>query len=74
MKGHASPVLTPLPVHPPGEYPQFVGRIRAAAMLDINAQTLDKLIRNGVLKAFRIGRRVIVCRDELLKLVEANEI
>ena len=53
---------------------QFIGRIRAAAMLDINPQTLDKLIRQGTLKAFRVGRRVILRRDDLLKFVEESEI
>jgi hypothetical protein len=53
---------------------QFIGRIRAAAFLDVNPQTLDKLIRTGQLRAFRIRRRVVVLRAELLRLVEANEI
>jgi excisionase family DNA binding protein len=53
---------------------QFVGRIRAAAILDVNPQTIDKFIRRGQLRAFRIGRKVVVRQDELLRLVEANEI
>jgi excisionase family DNA binding protein len=53
---------------------QFIGRIRAAAMLDISPQTLDKLIRQGTLKAFRVGRRVILRRDDLLKFVGGSEI
>jgi excisionase family DNA binding protein len=53
---------------------QFVGRIRAAAILDVNPQTIDKFIRRGQLRAFRIGRKIVVRRDELLRLVEANEI
>lgn len=53
---------------------QFVGRIRAAALLDVNPQTVDKYIRRGQLRAFHIGRKVVVRRDELLRLVEANEI
>jgi excisionase family DNA binding protein len=52
----------------------FVGRIRAAAIVDVNPQTLDKLIRQGRLKAYRIGRRVILRRDDLLRFVEDNEI
>jgi len=42
--------------------------------LDISSQTIDKLIRRGDLKAFRVGRKVVVRRDELLRMVEANEI
>jgi excisionase family DNA binding protein len=53
---------------------QFVGRIRAAALLDVNPQTIDKYIRRGQLRAFHIGRKVVVRRDELLRLVEANEV
>jgi excisionase family DNA binding protein len=53
---------------------QFVGRIRAAQLLDVSPQTIDKFIRSGRLRAYRIGRKVIVRKDELLRLVEANEI
>ena len=53
---------------------QFLGRTRAAEFLDVSPQTVDKLIHRGQLRAFRIGRRVVVRRDELLQLVEANEI
>jgi excisionase family DNA binding protein len=53
---------------------QFIGRIRAAELLDCSTQTLDKFIRAGRLRAFRIGRKVVVRQDELLRLVEANEI
>ena len=52
----------------------FVGRTRAAALLDVNVQTIDNFIRRGELRAFRVGRRVVVRRDELMKLMEANEI
>lgn len=57
-----------------GDPTLFVGRIRAAAIVDINPQTLDKLIRQGRLKAYRIGRRVILRRADLLRFVEGNEI
>jgi excisionase family DNA binding protein len=53
---------------------QYVGRIPAASLLDVNPQTIDKFIRLGQLRAFRIGRKVVVRQDELLRLVEANEI
>lgn len=52
----------------------FVGRIRAAALLDVNPQTIDKFIRRGQLRAFRIGRKVVVRQDELFRLVEGGEI
>jgi excisionase family DNA binding protein len=53
---------------------KFVGRIRAAELLDVSPQTIDKLIRNNSLRAFHVGRKVVVRHDELLQLVEANEI
>ena len=53
---------------------QFVGRIRAAEIVDCSPQTIDKFIRTGRLRAFRVGRKVVVRQDELLRLVEANEI
>ena len=51
-----------------------MGRIRAAELADVNPQTIDKLIRRGQLRAYRLGRRVLVRKAELLRLVEANEI
>jgi excisionase family DNA binding protein len=53
---------------------QFIGRIRAAELLDCSPQTIDKFIRTGRLQAFRVGRKVIVRQHDLLQLVEANEI
>jgi excisionase family DNA binding protein len=53
---------------------QFIGRIGAAGLLDVSPQTIDKFIRTGRLRAFHVGRKVIVRKDELLQLVEANEI
>lgn len=53
---------------------QFIGRIRAAAYLDVNVQTLDRLIREGRLRAFCVGRRVVVLRDELVRLMQSSEI
>jgi excisionase family DNA binding protein len=62
--------VTPRPFDETG----FLGRTRAAALLDVDPQTIDKLIRRGQLRAFRLGRRVLVRKAELLQLVEANEI
>lgn len=58
----------------PAQKCQFLGRIRAAELLDVSPQTIDKFIRTGRLRAFRIGRKVVVRQDELLRLVEGNEI
>jgi excisionase family DNA binding protein len=53
---------------------EFLGRIRAAEILDISPQTLDKLIRDRSLRAFRVGRSVKVRRDELIALMEKNQL
>jgi excisionase family DNA binding protein len=52
----------------------FVGRIHGAEIIDVSAQTIDKFIRTGRLRSFRIGRKILVLRAELVGLVEANEI
>jgi excisionase family DNA binding protein len=57
---------------PSSEIPQFVGRIRAAQLLDCSPQTIDKFIRTGKLRGFRIGRKVVVRQDELLRLAEGS--
>ena len=48
----------------------FVGRSTAAEMLDVSTRTIDDAIRAGDLEAFRIGRRVLIRRDELIKFAE----
>jgi len=53
---------------------QYVGRTRAAALLDVSPQTIDKYVHTGRLRAFHVGRKVVVRRDELMRLVEANQI
>lgn len=53
---------------------EFLGRLRAAEILDISPQTLDKLIRDRSLRAFRVGRSVKVRRDELIALMEKNQL
>jgi hypothetical protein len=53
---------------------QFVSRVRAAEMLDCSVQLIDKFIRLKKLRAFYLGRKVIVRCADLLALVAANEI
>ena len=52
----------------------YLGRLRAAEFVDCSPQTIDKFIHTGRLRAFRIGRKVVVRQDELLRLVERSEI
>jgi len=51
----------------PGPSGLFVGRDMAAAMLSVSTRTIDQAIKTGDLKAFRIGRRVVIHRDTLMK-------
>lgn len=48
----------------------FVGRDTAADMLDVSTRTIDDAIRDGELEAFRIGRRVVIRRDVLIRFAE----
>jgi excisionase family DNA binding protein len=56
------------------EHPQFVSRVRAAERLDCSVQLIDKFIRVGQLRAYRLGRKVVLRETDLLAMVEANEI
>ena len=53
---------------------QFISRREAAALLTVNVQSIDKLIRSGVLPAYQLGRRILIKKDQLLRMVEAHEI
>jgi hypothetical protein len=53
---------------------QFISRVHAAAILDANPQLVDQLIKKGRLAAFKIGRKVIVRKDDLLRLVEKGRV
>lgn len=48
----------------------FVGRGTAASMLDVSTRTIDDAIRDGELEAFRIGRRVLIRTDALIRFAE----
>lgn len=48
-----------------------MGREAAAERLGVSASTLDRLIRTGVLTAYRIRRRVLVDRSSVERYREA---
>lgn len=48
----------------------FVGRGTAASMLDVSTRTIDDAIRDGELEAFRVGRRVLIRTDALVRFAE----
>lgn len=55
---------------PPTTERLFVGRITAAHLLDVSTRTIDDAIRAGELAACRIGRRVLIRRDSLIRFAE----
>jgi hypothetical protein len=61
------------PQTPPDKL-HFVGRIRAAEMIDCSPQLIDKFVREKKLTAYHLGRKVVVRWAELLRLVEEGEI
>lgn len=53
---------------------QFLSRIHAAQMLDVSVQLIDKFVLSGQLQAFRLGRKVVIRKDELLRLVTSGKV
>jgi excisionase family DNA binding protein len=47
----------------------FYGRQSAAQLLDVSPQLIDSKIRAGAISAHRLGRRVLISRDELLRFM-----
>ena len=48
----------------------YFGRLRAAELLDVSYKTLDNYIRQGAINTRKVGRRVLISREELLRFVE----
>jgi excisionase family DNA binding protein len=48
----------------------FVGRDTAAELLDVSTRTIDDAIRAGELQAHRVGRRVLIRREDLIQFAE----
>src|SRR5438045_1088772 len=45
----------------------FMGRDAAAEAIDVSTRTIDDAIRDGELEAFRVGRRVLISRNALIR-------
>ena len=52
----------------------FVSRDRAAQLLDLSTRTVDDAIRAGNLAAFRVGRRVLIRKDDLIQFAERQAV
>ncbi len=58
------------PIDPiPGE---FLNLKEASALVRLSVWTLRHLIRKGELSCIRVGRRVLLARNELLKFMERH--
>ncbi len=57
------PTATPLPKH--GVDIIYLTREQAAEVLHVSIPTLDKAIKDKKLKAYRIGNRVLIKKDEI---------
>ncbi len=53
---------------------EFITRRQTADWLTVSQQTIDKLVRTGVLRAYRVGRCVRLRREEVLAYVEGQKI
>lgn len=47
------------------DHPEYLTRKEAAAMLQISLVTLSEWVNKGVLRAYKIGRRVYLKTDEI---------
>lgn len=65
MKAHKNSVAS---------MPLYISRAQAAALLSCDVQSLDKAIRKGRLPVSRLGRKVLIKQEELLRLLDAGEL
>lgn len=45
--------------------PKYLSRYEAAAHLKVSAKTIDRLIRDNRIKAFKLGKRVLIHFDSM---------
>jgi excisionase family DNA binding protein len=45
--------------------PKYLSRYEAASHLTVSAKTIDRLIRDNRIKAFKLGKRVLIHFDSL---------
>lgn len=48
----------------------FLSRNRAAWLIDCSTRSIDDAIRSGELASFRLGRKVLIRRQDLIQFVE----
>lgn len=45
--------------------PKYLSRIEAASHLRVSVKSIDRLIRNSRIRAFKLGKRVLIYYDSL---------
>jgi excisionase family DNA binding protein len=65
------PSAKPTQPKPQVREPEYITRADAAFMLSASVQSIDKRIRDSSLPAYRLGRKVLVRRSDVLALLEA---
>jgi hypothetical protein len=58
----------------PAAKPVYIGRTHAAKELDCSVQLVDKFRAAGILRAFKLGRKVLPLREDVMRLVEQGEV
>jgi len=53
---------------------QFTPRVTAAKRLGCSVQLIDKWIREHRIRAFKLGRKVVIPESDLLRLLDENQI
>jgi excisionase family DNA binding protein len=54
----------------PTNNPEYFTRKQAAAMFSASPQLISKLIKSKKLRAFKLGRKVIIDRSDLLAVLK----
>ena len=53
---------------------EFIPRIEAARYLSMHVNTLDPLLRKGIIPFYKVGKKIFLKRREILELLEGNKI
>jgi excisionase family DNA binding protein len=52
-------------MEPQNLQPKYLSRIEAASHLRVSVKSIDRLIRNSRIRAFKLGNRVLIYYDSL---------
>lgn len=49
-------------------------RFSTSEILDVSRRTVDRLLKKGVLRGYRVGAQIRITEDSIKSLVEENQI